>query len=132
MSQTGYCLKRCADCNILFITAKCNKNMEIRCPFGCRQQQKRDKSAARSRKYYNTSDGREIKRELNHNRYKKQGKPASCKIEGQIDTETKRHCILLIRLFYKKDISLKKAEVIFSYIFSKWRTRSLYYMPLRV
>ena len=30
LSKKKYCIKRCADCQILIITAKCNKNRDIR------------------------------------------------------------------------------------------------------
>ncbi len=63
----------CPQCQIPLLTANSNKGRgDIRCPFGCRQQHKKEQSNKRSKEYYQTSEGQQKKQRLNQNR-KKEG-----------------------------------------------------------
>jgi hypothetical protein len=64
------CRTRCPDCGIFFLTHPCNRTQRglIRCPFGCRQENRRRKALGRSRAYYSDPKGKEIKKKLNQRR----------------------------------------------------------------
>ena len=69
---------RCLDCGIFFLTAKANKGrLVLRCPCGCRDHVKQEKSNRRTVEYYRTEEGRLKKKELNRRRQKAQVPPAA-------------------------------------------------------
>ena len=63
------CLTCCGHCQILFFTHPRNAGRnDLRCPFGCRQAHRRQKSAERSAAYYQSKEGKKKKVELNQRR----------------------------------------------------------------
>lgn len=67
------CLTRCRHCQILFFTHPRNKGRnDLRCPFGCRQARRRQKSTERSVAYYRSKEGKFKKAELNKQRNQKE------------------------------------------------------------
>ena len=65
------CVAHCADCGIRFLTdPRCAGRLNLRCPFGCRQHHRRQRSNQRSAAYYRTEKGKEKKRRLNARRYR--------------------------------------------------------------
>jgi hypothetical protein len=63
------CLTCCRHCQILFFTHPRNAGRnDLRCPFGCRQAHRRQKSAERSAAYYQSKEGKKKKVELNQRR----------------------------------------------------------------
>jgi hypothetical protein len=57
--ETRDCLKKCLDCGVAFLTAPQNRDrVDLRCPFGCREQHRGKASAKRSTEYYQTPEGR--------------------------------------------------------------------------
>jgi len=65
------CAVRCCQCEIRFFTHPRNAKREnLRCPFGCRQHHRRQRGNARSRKRYQTVEGRRNKKRLNAQRSK--------------------------------------------------------------
>ena len=71
-----FVLLRCSQCRILFPSALCNKDREdIACPFGCREERKRESLNRRSRKYYQEQKGREKKQDRNRHRSRDLVKP---------------------------------------------------------
>jgi hypothetical protein len=76
------CLTRCRHCRIFFFTDPRNtgrkdmprgKRRDLGCPFGCREAHRQQQSSARSLAYYQSSQGRKKKRDLNQRR------PAACR-----------------------------------------------------
>jgi hypothetical protein len=64
------CLKRCRHCRIFFLTHPRNAGRgDLRCPFGCRDAHRRQRSAQRSAAYYRDKEGRRKKAAHNRNRY---------------------------------------------------------------
>lgn len=63
------CLVSCSHCGIRFLTHPRNaRRRNLRCPFGCRQHDRRQRSRQRSTAYYQTAEGRQKKKRLNARR----------------------------------------------------------------
>lgn len=63
------CVAHCIDCGIRFLTHPRNAGRRnLRCPFGCRQHHRRQRSNQRSAAYYRTATGRRLKKHLNGRR----------------------------------------------------------------
>lgn len=66
------CLVACAHCGIHFLThPRCAGRTDLRCPFGCREQHRRQRSSQRSAAYYGTPSGKAKKQRLNRRRYRR-------------------------------------------------------------
>lgn len=64
------CLKRCRHCRIYFLTHPRNAGRnDLRCPFGCREAHRKQRSTLRSVEYYRGTKGRFKKSIQNRNRY---------------------------------------------------------------
>lgn len=60
------CVVRCVDCGLRFLTHPRNRGrQDLRCPFGCRTQHRRECSRQRSVAYYRTAVGKQKKKHLN-------------------------------------------------------------------
>jgi hypothetical protein len=71
------CVAYCAECEIRFLTHPRNAGRQnLRCPFGCRQHRRRQRSCQRSTAYYRTAAGRVKKKRLNARRQGGQVAPA--------------------------------------------------------
>jgi hypothetical protein len=67
------CLTRCRHCQILFFTHPRNAGRnDVRCPFGCREARRKQKSTERSVAYYRSKEGKFKKAELNKQRNQKE------------------------------------------------------------
>lgn len=63
------CLTRCRHCQIVFFTHPRNAGRnDLRCPFGCRQAHRKQKSIERSVAYYRSKEGKKKKIALNQRR----------------------------------------------------------------
>ena len=63
------CAVPCCHCGIRFLTHPRNANRRnLRCPFGCREQHRRQQANARSKRHYRTDQGRKNKKLLNGKR----------------------------------------------------------------
>lgn len=72
------CVVSCADCRIRFFTHARNAGRrDLRCPFGCRQHHRRERSCQRSTAYYRTAAGKAKKKRLNARRQSRQAPPAA-------------------------------------------------------
>jgi hypothetical protein len=59
----------CCHCGIRFLAhPRCAGRLNLRCPFGCREQHRRQRSRQRSTAYYRTESGRAKKKALNARR----------------------------------------------------------------
>ena len=68
------CVAYCADCGIRFLTHPRNAGRQnLRCPFGCRQHHRRQRSCQRSIAYYRTAAGKAKKKRLNARRQEPPG-----------------------------------------------------------
>ena len=68
-SELRRCLARCRHCRIFFIAHPRNAGRcDLRCPFGCREAQRRRRSTQRSVDYYRGTEGRQKKRQQNSQR----------------------------------------------------------------
>lgn len=62
-------LVACKQCGIRFLThPRCASRTDLRCPFGCRQHHRRQRSSQRSTAYYRTAAGKAKKERLNRRR----------------------------------------------------------------
>ena len=60
------CVARCVHCGIRFLTHPRNAGRaDLRCPFGCSRQHRRQRSTQRSSEYYRTTAGKKKKKRLN-------------------------------------------------------------------
>lgn len=67
--QLKSCICDCAHCGIRFLTHPRNAGrVNLRCPFGCREHHRRQRSTQRSVAYYRTESGRREKKRLNGRR----------------------------------------------------------------
>jgi hypothetical protein len=63
------CAVQCRHCGIRFLTHPRNaQRRNLRCPFGCRAQHRRQQANERSKKHYRTDRGRRNKKRLNGKR----------------------------------------------------------------
>ena len=63
------CLTRCRHCRIFFLTHPRNAGRKnLRCPFGCREAHRRQRSTQRSVAYWREPEHKEKKRDLNAKR----------------------------------------------------------------
>jgi hypothetical protein len=63
------CVASCIHCGIRFLTHPRNAGRgDLRCPFGCRQHHRRQRSSQRSTAYYQTAAGKGKKKRLNARR----------------------------------------------------------------
>src|SRR5579862_2326335 len=63
------CLSRCRHCQIFFLTHPRNAGRrDLRCPFGCREAHRKQRSTERSVAYYATSEGKAKKKMQNGKR----------------------------------------------------------------
>jgi len=77
-SELQDCVAYCADCRIRFLTHPRNAGRRnLRCPFGCRQEHRRQRSCQRSIAYYRTAAGKAKKKRLNACRQDPQAPPAA-------------------------------------------------------
>jgi hypothetical protein len=68
-SHLQRCVTHCVACGIRFFTHPRNAGRrDLRCPFGCRQHHRRQRSNERSTAYYHTPSGRWLKKRLNAHR----------------------------------------------------------------
>lgn len=63
------CLSRCRHCRIFFLTHPRNAGrQDLRCPFGCREALRKQRSTERSVAYYATAEGKAKKKTQNGKR----------------------------------------------------------------
>jgi len=63
------CVNRCRHCRIFFLTHPRNaRRTDLRCPFGCREAHRKQRSTERSVAYYTTAEGKVKKRMQNGKR----------------------------------------------------------------
>jgi len=68
-SHLRRCLRRCRHCRIFFLTHPRNAGRsDLRCPFGCREVHRKQRSTERSVAYYTTAEGKEKKKNQNGKR----------------------------------------------------------------
>lgn len=68
-SDLSDCVTFCCHCGIRFLTdPRCARRSDLRCPFGCREHHRRQRSCQRSTAYYRTESGRAKKKRLNARR----------------------------------------------------------------
>ena len=68
-SHLRRCLSRCRHCRIFFLTHPRNAGRrDLRCPFGCRDAHRKQRSIQRSVAYYGTEEGKEKKKIQNGKR----------------------------------------------------------------
>jgi hypothetical protein len=68
-SQLRRCLSRCRHCRIFFLTHPRNAGRsDLRCPFGCREAHRQQRSTERSVAYYTTAEGKAKKKMQNGKR----------------------------------------------------------------
>jgi hypothetical protein len=84
----------CAHCGIRFLThPRCAGRRDLRCPFGCREQHRKQRSNQRSAAYYRTPSGKQLKDRLNARRGRNpqsaQEEPAT-KVQQSHDVDGRR------------------------------------------
>ena len=69
-------MARCRDCRIFFLTHPRNRGRrDLRCPFGCRDAHRKQRSTERSTEYYNTEEGKTKKKLQNGKRRQSERQP---------------------------------------------------------
>lgn len=70
------CLSRCRHCRIFFLTHPRNAGrQDLRCPFGCREAHRKQRSTDRSVAYYATAEGKAKKKMQNGRRVQRGVRP---------------------------------------------------------
>lgn len=83
--QLRRCLALCAHCGIRFLThPRCAGRVDLRCPFGCRQHHRKQRSNERSTAYYQTPSGKRLKKRLNARRSR------DCQVAAAGEADEKR------------------------------------------
>lgn len=78
------CLTRCRHCRIFFLTHPRNAGRtDLRCPFGCKEAHRKQRSSERSTAYYRTDPGRRKKRIQNAKRRKDPTRAASLRQDAE-------------------------------------------------
>jgi hypothetical protein len=73
----GRCVVDCCHCGIRFLTDPRNaERRNLRCPFGCREQHRKQSANRRSARYYRTAEGRRKKKLHNAQRSLRVDSPA--------------------------------------------------------
>ena len=76
-SHLRRCLSRCRHCRIFFLTHPRNAGRrDLRCPFGCREAHRKQRSTERSVAYYATSEGK-VKKKMQNGKRAQGGVPAN-------------------------------------------------------
>ena len=112
------CLTRCRHCQILFFTHPRNAGRnDLRCPFGCREAHRRQKSVERSVAYYRCQEGKKKKIALNQRRNRIKDIPASTsdravgiKIEG--DQAILSHIQVVVSLIEGHQVLFKTIKTV--------------------
>lgn len=82
------CLAHCRHCGIRFLVDPRSAGREnLRCPFGCRQHYRKQRSNERSKAYYRTDSGRRKKELLNARRSGKLGRSDSAPLEDELPVD---------------------------------------------
>ena len=77
------CLTRCRHCRIFFLTHPRNAGRhDLRCPFGCREAHRQQRSAQRSVAYYGDAEGKSTRSALNQRRPRKYSRPGAARATG--------------------------------------------------
>ena len=78
------CVTRCRHCRIFFLTHPRNAGRrDLRCPFGCREAHRKQRSTQRSVAYYGTEQGK-VKKEIQN------GKRGQAEAQGKLNRQTVR------------------------------------------
>jgi hypothetical protein len=134
------CLTRCRHCQILFFTHPRNAGRnDLRCPFGCRQAHRRQKSTERSVAYYRSKEGKKKKIALNQRRNRIKDIPASTSdrafdIKIEADQAVFSHIQVVISLIEGYPVSLEIIKSLVGKLLRQQRidlTKNLLY-PCRV
>jgi hypothetical protein len=87
------CVVGCVDCGLRFLTDPRNAGrVDLRCPFGCRAQHRRECSKQRSVAYYRTAVGKRKKKHLNARRAHHPGSDAGALPEATVPPSSDRPC----------------------------------------
>lgn len=123
-------LTRCVDCEIYLITSCSNRGREdIRCPFGCRECNKKATSNKRSRAYYKTIAGKKKKQKQNENRYRRSNQSS---IETKKSSKEEKGSFLgylrfILSIIEGRFISWQDINDILEACFKKWSQHPLEY-----
>jgi len=122
------CLKRCRQCNIIFLTDFRNAGRDdIDCPFGCRNAHRKKRSTQRSTAYYQTAEGKFKKKQLNARR-KSQGIA-----EPKVDQSLIVHLRVVTSLIEQRSVVLAEIvamikRILRQHSLDKWEKR-IYEVP---
>jgi len=122
-------LSRCRYCTIAFLTTPSNRDRhDLLCPFGCRENHKRHQSKKRSTAFYQTSDGKKIKKELNRRRYIKKEGSSQQKNEGlkRWNPHLLNHLRFIISILEEIRMTKVELQVLLNHFLKKWRQHPLF------
>ena len=121
LHQSRVSICQCRECGIEFLTASSNAGRsDLRCPFGCRERHRGQKSNQRSTTYYQNKMGREKKRVLNRKRSEK--KPPR---PGPQHPQRLQYYRWLIWVVERRRFGLSELSDLLAPIFEKVRQHSL-------
>lgn len=119
--QSHVSICHCRDCGIEFLTARSNAGRtDLRCPFGCRSEHRKQKSNKRSTHYYRSELGRQKKKSLNRRRSRKNNRPPSR--PRHQDLQYYRWLVLVVE---RRRLCLSQLADLLAPIFEKVRQHSL-------
>ena len=113
-----HCLCRCRECRIFFLTHPRNAGRkDLRCPFGCREMHRRQKSSQRSAAYYRTEHGKGKKKDQNDKRRQRgQGtdprRPPGKGPAMQLDADIVRYLAMLVSRIERRRVSEREIRKI--------------------
>ena len=132
------CQTQCPHCGIFFLTHHCNARQrgQVRCPFGCREAQRRKEAIRRSIASNRSEQGKTRKQKINQRRYRQVPAPtlpppppprrrrtAKAKARGASPTpQLLQHVRMVVSLIEGRRISRRQVRLLLAKI---WRLRTL-------
>ncbi len=115
-----------------FLTHPGNRGRtDIRCPLGCRAHHKKVGARKRCAEYYQTEDGKKVKKAHNRRRYELKETPPEYPEQSNSDVEVNRdkdfigHMDFMMSLTEGRRVGLYRIEQIYKTFFQNWRQQGL-------
>ncbi|WP_096892754.1 hypothetical protein [Candidatus Scalindua japonica] len=115
-----------------FLTHPGNRGRtDIRCPLGCRAHHKKAGARKRCAEYYQTEDGKKVKKTHNRRRYELKDTPpehpeqSNSDVEANKDKDFMGHMAFIMSLTEGRRVDSYRIQQIYQTFFQNWRQQGL-------